>query len=340
MGQYRLMAEWEPQAAVLLTWPHADTDWAPLLASVNQVYTELAYHICRFSRLLIAAPEANHAEIKQLLTARGVPEQQVQIYAVDSDDSWARDHGPLTVSRDGVARLLDFQFNGWGNKFDASRDNAISKALANAGAFSAELESIDFVLEGGAIETDGEGTLMTTRSCLLNPNRNGDVSQLEVEQILQRHFGVGKINWLDHGFLEGDDTDSHIDTLARLCPDRRIAYVGCRDKNDVHYDALEKMQTQLREFRDAQGQPYELIELPWPQAVYSSDGERLPATYANFLILNGAVLVPIYQDPADAVALSKVGEAFPGYEIIAVDCGVLIEQHGSLHCITMQLPVL
>jgi agmatine/peptidylarginine deiminase len=337
MAQYRLIAEWEPQAAVMLTWPHAATDWEPLLEAVTQLYTELAWHICRFSSVLIAAPGSIHADIIQRLVERGVPRHKVQLYAVASDDTWARDHGPLSVKCGDRSQLLDFQFNGWGGKFDASQDNAISKALAKGGAFNVPLESIDFVLEGGAIETDGEGTLMTTRSCLLNANRNGDISQHEVETVLQRYFGVSKINWLDHGFLEGDDTDSHIDTLARLCPGQRILYVGCPDERDVHYDALAKMKQQLHEFRDANDRPYELIELPWPQAVYSANGERLPATYANFLILNGAVLAPIYQDPADALALRKIGEAFPGYEVIGIDCRVLIEQHGSLHCITMQL---
>ena len=338
MSQYRLMAEWEPQAAVMLSWPHEATDWQPLLLSVNEVYAELAWHICRYSRLLIAAPASSHNAIVELLAKRGVPQHLVSVYEVDSDDTWARDHGPITVASDTGFKLLDFQFNGWGGKFDASRDNAISGALARAGAFTAPLETVDFVLEGGAIESDGEGTLMATRECLLNPNRNGVVDQGEIEQVLRRYFGVTTINWLGSGFLQGDDTDSHIDTLARLCPDNRIVYVGCPDPADVHYQALAKMKAELHEFRGAIGKPYKLFELPWPQPVYSADGERLPATYANFLILNGAVLVPTYQDPSDALALRTVAEAFSGYEVVGIDCRVLIEQHGSLHCITMQLP--
>ncbi|WP_041523156.1 agmatine deiminase family protein [Gilvimarinus agarilyticus] len=338
MSQYRLMAEWEPQAAVMLSWPHEATDWQPLLHSVYQVYAELAWHICRYSRLLIAAPASSHNTIAELLAKRGVPHDVVRLYDVDSDDTWARDHGPITVASDAGFKLLDFQFNGWGGKFDASLDNAISGALARAGAFMAPLETIDFVLEGGAIESDGEGTLMATRECLLNSNRNGAVNQTDVEQVLQRYFGVSTINWLSSGFLQGDDTDSHIDTLARLCPSNRILYVGCPDPEDVHHQALAKMKAELHEFRSASGAAYELYELPWPEPVYSADGERLPATYANFLILNGAVLVPTYQDPSDALALRTVAEAFPGYDVVGIDCRVLIEQHGSLHCITMQLP--
>lgn len=338
MKPYRLMAEWEPQAAVMLAWPHAATDWAPFLASVTKVYVELTWQICRFSRVLIVAPKAIHPDIQQLLDKRGVPANKILLYTAISDDTWTRDYGPITVSSIAGPRLLDFQFNGWGNKFDAAQDNAVSKTLAADIAFNVPLETIDLVLEGGAIETDGQGTLMTTRACLLNPNRNGEVTQLELEQTLQRYFGVSKINWLDHGYLEGDDTDSHIDTLARLCPGRRLVYVGCSNPQDVHYQALQQMKQQLQSFTDASGKPYKLYELPWPQPIYSSDGARLPATYANFLILNGAVLVPTYQDPADQLALAKIGEAFPDHQIIAVDCRVLIEQHGSLHCITMQLP--
>jgi len=338
MSQHRLLAEWEPQSAVLLTWPHADTDWAWILGRAQHTYLDLAFHITRFAHLLIAAPAAIHQSLHQALQTRGVDLAKVQVYDVPSNDTWARDHGPLTVATESGLQLLDFCFNGWGNKYPAQLDNQITQRLAEAGAFAVPVSSRDLVLEGGAIETDGADTLLTTEACLLNPNRNPHLSREEIEACLMREFGVRKINWLSAGYLQGDDTDSHIDTLARLCPQTTLAYVQCDDPQDPHFSELQAMQACLQQMSDADGRPYRLVPLPWPQAKYNAAGERLPATYANFLILNGAVLVPVYADPRDAEALSQVGKAFPGYEIVPIDCQALIEQHGSLHCVTMQLP--
>lgn len=338
MPQNRLVAEWEPQSAVLLTWPHAGTDWAWILERAQRTYLDIAFHITRFAHLLIAAPGAGHTGLWRELRARGVDLERVRLFDVASNDTWARDHGPLTVVTDTGPQLLDFCFNGWGGKYPAELDNQINRRLAEAGAFAVPLVSRDMVLEGGAIETDGAGTLLTTEACLLNPNRNPQLSRAEIEARLRRDFGVRKINWLDAGYLQGDDTDSHIDTLARLCPDATLAYVACDDPTDPHFAELQAMRASLEAMTDADGRHYRLVPLPWPAAKHNADGERLPATYANFLVINGAVLVPVYQDPRDAEALARVGEAFPGYEIIPIDCLALIEQHGSLHCVTMQLP--
>ena len=338
MPQHRLIAEWEAQSAVLLTWPHEGTDWAWILERAQRTYLDIAFHITRFAHLLIAAPAGQHAGLRQSLQTRGVPLDKVRLFDVSSNDTWARDHGPLTVMTNEGPQLLDFCFNGWGNKYPAELDNQVNRRLAEAGAFAAPLVSRDMVLEGGAIETDGAGTLLTTESCLLNPNRNPQMSRAEIETRLMSDFGVSKINWLDAGYLEGDDTDSHIDTLARLCPNTTLAYVTCDHPQDPHFDALKTMEASLKTMTDAAGRPYRLVALPWPGAKHSAEGKRLPATYANFLILNGAVLVPVYQDPRDSEALARLKEAFPGYEIVPIDCLALIEQHGSLHCVTMQLP--
>ncbi len=328
------------QDGVLLTWPHDGGDWRPWLDEVDEVYVALARAITVRERLLICVRDAAHrAHVERLLAQAGVARSRVTVHLVASNDSWARDHGPITVLEQEQPRLLDFVFNGWGGKYAADLDDRITAALVQAGAFGATAhEHIDFVLEGGAIESDGAGTLLTTSACLLSPGRNPRYSRSDIEQRLGECFGLQRVLWLDHGALEGDDTDSHIDTLARFCDPSTIAHVRCDDREDPHFGALEAMRHELEGLRDVHGVPYRLVALPWPAARYGSDGRRLPATYANFLVINGAVLVPTYRDAADAAALATIGACFPGREIIAIDCLALIRQYGSLHCVTMQLP--
>jgi agmatine deiminase len=339
MSNQRLLAEWEPQDAVMLTWPHKNTAWNFILDDVVQLYEALVTVICDYADVVIAAPADELDEIRGQLDIMQAPLEYIYLYPVPSNDTWARDHGPLTVATESGLKLLDFQFNGWGNKFSHDLDNQITRRLFEQEAFAgAALEAQDWVLEGGAIETDGRGTLLTTARCLLNPNRNPHLSKEEIEQRLRQTFGVQKINWLQHGYLAGDDTDSHIDTLARLCPDNVIVYTACDDPEDEHYQELKKMEQELQSMTDAEGKSYRLIPLPWPQATYNDDGQRLPATYANFLMINEAVLVPIYDCLSDEDALEQISLAFPGYDVIGIPCSSLIEQGGSLHCITMQLP--
>ena len=194
------------------------------------------------------------------------------------------------------------------------------------------------VLEGGSIESDGAGTLLITAACLLSPNRNPHLSREQIESLLKEQLGVERILWLHRGWLAGDDTDSHIDTLARLCPDDTILYTACDDPADEHFEELAAMKRELEGLRSRENRPYRLIPLPFPAAKQGLDDERIPATYANFLIINGAVLVPTYEDRHDAAALAAVGLSFPGREIIGINCSSIILQHGSLHCLTMQLP--
>jgi agmatine deiminase len=334
----RLPAEWEEQDGVLLAWPHESTDWHPNLAEVEPVFIEIVRRVAEYERVLLVAPDAGSLEEK--LRAAGVPIGRVAVYSIPGNDTWARDFGPITVLREGKPLLLDFGFNGWGLKFAAHFDNQITGRLHEAGAFGAvPRKTVGLILEGGSIESDGEGTLLTTTECLLSPNRNPHLSRAELEDALRELLGASHFLWLENSYLAGDDTDSHVDTLARLAPGETILYVACDDQSDEHYPILSRMAAELRGFRTADGRPYRLIPLPWPKPCFDGEGQRLPATYANFLVVNGAVLVPTYRDDEkDTKALREIGGAFPDRAIIGIDCLPLIEQHGSLHCVTMQLP--
>jgi agmatine deiminase len=333
----RLPAEWESQDGVLLAWPHDATDWAPVLPLVVPVFVRIATVISRFEQVLIVA--ADPCGAAEQLRSAGAEMGRIRLFNLPSDDTWSRDFGPITVLEDGRPVLLDYVFNGWGGKFAAGQDNLITARLRETGLFGATpLRRHDLVLEGGSIESDGAGTLLTTARCLLNPNRNPGLNREQIEKLLDRQLGACHFLWLHHGYLAGDDTDSHIDTLARLAPNDTILYVACDDPQDEHYEDLAKMAEELRAFQAPKERPYRLLPLPWPEAKFDDQGERLPATYANFLVIDGAVLVPTYNDARDARALQVIGTAFPDRAIIGIDCSALILQHGSLHCVTMQLP--
>ncbi|MDR0546614.1 MAG: agmatine deiminase family protein [Dysgonamonadaceae bacterium] len=329
-------AEWQLQSAVMLTWPHAQTDWAPVLADVIPCFTAIAQAIVPREKLIIVCRSID--EVKRDLG--DIDFSQIIFREIPSNDTWARDHGPISVVAGGKPCLLDFAFNGWGLKFPANHDNQITKRLFESGVFSPNvlLKNMQFmVLEGGSIESDGDGTILTTAQCLLSANRNSCKSQSEIDEFLKFIFEAKQVLWLHNGYLAGDDTDSHIDTLARFCDPETIAYVQCADPNDEHYNALSAMESELKTFKTLSGKPYRLIPLPMATPVYDN-GERLPATYANFLIINEAVLMPVYDSPLDEIAKSALQTVFPNREIIGINCLPLIKQHGSLHCVTMQLP--
>ena len=328
-------AEWAPQQFVQLTWPHADTDWAYMLDEVQACFKNIAREIAQRQRLLIVAPDIE--DVRRQI-ANDVNMANVTLVELPSNDTWARDHGGITIFEDGKPVVLDFQFNGWGLKFASDKENLITERLHRGGHLFGELRNCrNFTFEGGSIESDGEGTLLTTSECLLSPNRNATMSRNDIEKYLLDLLGAKQMLWLDHGYLAGDDTDSHIDTLARLCPNNTILYVKCDDVADEHYEALRLMEEQLKTFRTLAGEPYRLIALPMARPAFEDD-ERIPATYANYLVINGAVLVPTYDTDLDAIALAQVQQAFPEHEIVGIDCQALIRQHGSLHCVTMQYP--
>ena len=303
-----MLAEWEHQSMVQLTWPHEGTDWAPILDEITAVYENMASEIRKREPLLI-------------------------VDSIPHNDTWARDHGFITVEEDSVLFLLDFKFNGWGEKFEAALDNEINKHLYEQGLVKGTYEDhLDFVLEGGSIESDGKGTVFTTECCLMAPHRNQPLTKEEIEERLKEWLGAERIVWLQHGSLIGDDTDGHIDTLVRICPNDTLLYTG----GDKDHPDLAKMEKELQDLQTLDGKPYRLLKLPLPRPIYD-DGDRLPATYANYLIVNGAVLVPTYKQPdLDQEAMDVIQQAFPDREIVGIDCCAVIKQHGSLHCCTMQ----
>ena len=331
-----LPAEWVPQSGIQLTWPHAGTDWAHMLTEVQACFAAIAREIAQRELLLIVTPEPE--EVKKQISAT-VNMQNVRFMECETNDTWARDHGAITMLDSEGTSFLDFMFNGWGLKFASDKDNLITRQAVESGFLNGRyVNRLGFVLEGGSIESDGLGTLLTTSECLLSPNRNGQMSRDEIEDYLCSVFHLKQVLWLDHGYLAGDDTDSHVDTLARLCSPDTIAYVQCTDTQDEHYEALHQMEEQLKTFRTLNGNPYRLLSLPMVDKI-EEEGERLPATYANFLIMNDAVLYPTYRQPEnDQRAKEVLQEAFPEYEIVGIDCRTLIKQHGSLHCVTMQYP--
>ena len=331
-----LPAEWQTQSGIQLTWPHEKTDWAGMLDEVTGCFVQIAREIAKKEKLLIVCRNRETVE-----AALGMADLSNIIFReMETNDTWARDHGGITVLVNGNPCICDFTFNGWGLKFAANHDNQITKKLYQSGVFSPETgyQSMKHcVLEGGSIESDGCGTLLTTEQCLLSPNRNEYKSKAEIEGYLKMIFGAKRMLWLSHGYLRGDDTDSHIDTLARFCDQNTIAYVQCTDPDDEHFAALSFMEKELESFTTLEGKPYRLIALPMADAVWA-EGERLPATYANFLIINKSVLIPFYNSPKDAVAKQQLQEAFPNREMIGINGLPLIKQHGSLHCVTMQFP--
>lgn len=332
-----LPSEWAGQSAVQLTWPHSNTDWAYMLDEVEECFVNIAREIAVRQLLLIVTPEVERVRSR---ISDAVNMDNVRFVACNSNDTWARDHGGITLLVDGKPVVNDFAFNGWGLKFAACHDNLITSQCHKAGVLEAEYKNrLNFIIEGGSIESDGCGTMLTTSECLLSPNRNGEWSKEQIESYLKEVFALRQVLWVDHGYLAGDDTDSHIDTLARLAPNDTILYVRCDDTADEHYDALRLMEQQLRTFTTLNGEPYRLLALPMAAPAYDEEGERLPATYANFLIINGAVLYPTYgHKELDEQAGEIIAQAFPEREIVGIDCQALIKQHGSLHCVTMQYP--
>jgi len=335
-----LPPEWSPHSGIMLTWPHAAGDWGNNLAEVEGVFIHLAIQICRHEKVLIVCSDKTHQQMVEHQLRHQVPDHTRILFGISpSNDAWARDHGPITVMCSGAPQLLDFQFNGWGGKYAANLDNAISPTLYRQDTFrDLPLETVRLVLEGGAIEVDGSGTLMATRRSVLSSTRNPDLSQTKVEEILAHYFGIERFLWLNNGALAGDDTDGHIDTLARFCDRDTIVYSACNDKDNTNFASLSAMREELEQFRSIVNSPYELVPLPLPQLTLDNDNNPMPATYVNFLIINKAILVPTYDDAADEVALNTLQKCFPQREIIGINALPLIEQHGSLHCVTMQFP--
>ena len=334
---FRLPAEWEPQDGVLLAWPHADTDWAPRLEQVEATCAALIAAISRHERVVLCVANATvRARAEQALGSAEARGENVRYVVLEYDDTWLRDSGPITLTDGRQFRLTDFRFTGWGGKFGANRDDALIGNLIVREVFApAEHVRVDWALEGGAIESDGKGTILTTWRCL--HQRHPEQSREEMSQLLRDKLAAQSVLWLEHGYLQGDDTDAHIDTLARFAPDDTIVFQACDDASDTHYGELARMRDELAALRTLDGKPYRLHALPWAKPILD-DGRRLAASYANYLIINDAVLVPAYDDASDAEAARIIGAAHPGRDVVPIPCRPLIWQNGSLHCMTMQLP--
>jgi len=320
----RLIAEFEPQSFTQIIFPHANTDWKPYLQEAQQCFREIIYAICQFQPCLVVC--ANTQEVQHHLPSH----PNLHLVSYTTDDTWARDCSALSVEEDGEVVLVDFTFSGWGEKFSATKDNLLTPSLAKH--YTQKVKKIEFILEGGGIESNGENLLLTTTACMCNLNRNAHLTQEQITKKLQEIFGMQKVLYLNHGYLAGDDTDSHIDTLVRFINPTTLMYVQCNNTQDQHYKELHAMEQELQHL--AHTHNLSLIPLPFASACYY-EGERLPATYANFLFVNGGVLLPVYGVKEDQEALALFQKTFPNRTIIPIDCSVLIRQHGSLHCVTM-----
>lgn len=333
-GRYRLMAEWEEECLVLTAWPAPHTDWNYMLAEARQQCLRLVTAMLDAGqRVILLHPHGEQVPVHHTL---------LSTVSVEYNDTWTRDYGPLTVAdNEGNMRLLDFGFNAWGLKFPSDKDNLVNLRLFEKGIFPASVtrNSRDFVLEGGSVETDGHGTLLTTSRCLCSPNRNGGRTRLEMNELLHSYLGIDHVLWLDFGVLDGDDTDSHIDTLARLAPHDTIIYTGTSGTSGRQAQELELMASQLHSFRTAAGGRFNLVELPLPDPINDAEGYPLPATYANYLVTPSHIFIPAYGQPLkDRLAAQTLQSVFPTHIPVEVDCRDYICQHGSLHCATMQIP--
>lgn len=320
-----------------MVWPRQEAGWGSAYATVTADYLALLEAILRFEPVILVLPE-RPPRLPRLEALRSQGLHTLTTVAVPTNDTWVRDFGPVTLRNGRNATLLDFRFNGWGGKFRADLDNQLTRRLIAAQTLPDQFRQVDMVLEGGNIDCDGKGALMTTSRCLLHPGRNPGLDKSATEQRLRETLGIERILWLDHGWLAGDDTDGHIDMLARFCPADVIAFTHCDDPRDPHFEPLNAMREALAAFRQPGGQRYELVSLLLPSPCLDTDGHRLPASYANFLVINGAVIAPVYQVPEDAIALRRLESLFPGREIVPVHARSFIPQSGSVHCLTMQLP--
>lgn len=334
----RLLPEWVAADGVLMALPAPHTDWAYILdRTIDQYKRIVETFVAEGIHVVLLCPSYSEASKKFSEKSK----KGITFVEMEYNDTWTRDYGPITILKHGDLRGLDFGFNGWGLKFAADKDNLVNRGLNEKSVFNKGIYRNEsaFILEGGSIDTDGEGTILTTTRCLCSPNRNGGLTKQEADRELRKRLGAEHILFLDYGSLIGDDTDSHIDTLARMAPDNVILFTGCRDMDDPQFEELLKMRAQLSMFRNAEGEPFNLVELPLPDAIFDEDGNRLPATYANYLVTEKVLFMPVYNQPEkDELAMQTVRIAFPDHKVVGIDCTTLLWQHGSLHCATMQLP--
>jgi len=320
----RIPAEWEEQEALIVVFPPKQSDWVHSIEEIHKTYLEFITKIARFQKCLVVC------EDKKALANLLPTLQNIELIEMPTNDTWIRDFGGINIYKNHKRRTYDFIFNAWGNKFEASLDNSITKQLFEEGYLEGKFKSFDFVLEGGSIDSNGNGVMLSTAYCLYEQNRNAHLSKKQIKKTLIELFGLKELIVLENGALMGDDTDSHIDTLARFINKKTIAYVKCYDKKDEHYKELRKMEKELQKTE------FNLLPLPLPSAKYFNN-HRIPATYMNFVLINNAVLVPTYSDPYDKEVLAIFERCFPEREVVGIESSILIREHGSLHCASMNI---
>jgi agmatine deiminase len=328
---FAMPAEWTPHVATWMAWPCDDELWVGELEPVRREFAELVRAVASFEpvELLVRDAAAESDAAARLAGAN------VRLHRVPYDDVWLRDSGPIFVAREGRLRLVNWEFNGWGGKYNAATDNEVPRQVARI--LGTTTVDTGVVMEGGSIEVNGAGCVLTTRQCLLTPTRNPSLSEAEIEAALAAYLGTPRVLWLDTG-LEGDHTDGHIDTITRFTDPQTIVTVTCEDRSDANYEPTALNLERLRGFSGDDGEPFHIVELPLPRMRAEFGGERLPLTYANFYVVNGAVIVPVYGDGNDARALDILRPLFPDREILGVMARHLITGGGAFHCVTQQQP--
>lgn len=316
----RAFGEWEEQELIMLSLPHENSDWNEYLDDILFSYENFIKAMIPYEKVLLIGPNLD------IFKQRFSKFQNVDFIQISTNDTWIRDYGAIDVINGRKTISYDFKFNAWGDKFKSNFDNKVNKILFK-NYFKTELKEIDLILEGGSIDFNGDGVMLTTKNCLLNKNRNSSLNKNKLDEILKNLFGLRQIIWLENGFIDGDDTDSHIDTLARFIDKNTIAYSISENPNDKEYNALLRMQEELRNTQ------FTLIELPLPKSKFYN-GRKLGATYANFVFINNALIVPIYGDKNDEIVINRLQKALPNRDILGVDASVFIRQNGSLHCST------
>lgn len=337
---YRMPAEWEPHAATWLAWPHKEESWPGKFEPIPAVWVEMVRALAPHERVNILVNDAAAgAQVRSLLRAGGVPDTNVSLHEIPTNDAWARDHGPIFITRETKGRrelaAVDWIYNAWGGKYPPwEADDAVPPQVA--ARLGVPLFQPGMVLEGGSIDVNGRGTLLTSEACLLNPNRNPQLDRAQIEQRLRDYLGVRHVLWLGDGIV-GDDTDGHIDDLARFVDASTVVTVLEADRRDENYDRLQANYERLQHMTDQDGQPLRVVTLPMPAALHY-DGQRLPASYANFYIANGVVLVPVFDDANDATVLDTLQALFTQRQVIGIRATDMVWGLGAFHCVTQQQP--
>ena len=335
---YAMPAEWQAHQATWISWPHNHASWPGKFAPVEPVMVQAVAALSQSELVRINVLDEAHEKHVGALLEGHADARRVKFHRFPTNDAWCRDHGAIFVTRnnpDQPLLALNFGFNAWGSKYPFELDNAIPPQMANA--LGVPCRNIEMILEGGSIDINGSGTLLTTEQCLLHPNRNPDMSKTDIEQALRDYLGVQQILWLGDGIV-GDDTDGHVDDLTRFVSADTVVTVVEADRSDENHAVLAENRERLASMKLADGGSLQVIEMPMPRPV-EFQGDRLPASYANFYIGNKVVLMPAFDDPNDAVNKNILARAFPGRQIAAIDCRDLVLGLGTFHCLTQQLPV-